>query len=312
MTAAALHRSDYEASRRRTRVTMSTSMVVHALLMLWIVSVKSVATNTPEITEITMIDPGDLAAPAASAPASASAARTSPGARTASTVDQRFTRVQREADFVPEPQSSSALEDRLAAQVASLESPNVSAVASSAAKGVPGGAWGPASAATGTGTGSGPIALTRGGAGGSGTSLSLTRGGGTSIGPAMVSTGIPSEGSAASAPAKGGESTARRNLAGATLMGPIADRAVISYAAPLYPEWAKRDAIEGVVTLYFVVRPDGSIKENILVQKTAGFEEFDENARVALKAWRFQALTGGRTGEQWGTITFRYRIREAG
>ena len=95
-------------------------------------------------------------------------------------------------------------------------------------------------------------------------------------------------------------------------MGPVADRPVLSYVRPVYPEWAKRDAVEGSVTLYFIVRPDGSIKENILVQKTAGFEDFDENARTALRAWRFQPLTGGRTGEQWGTITFRFRLTEAG
>jgi TonB family protein len=48
------------------------------------------------------------------------------------------------------------------------------------------------------------------------------------------------------------------------------------------------------------------------VEKTAGFEDFDESARQALRAWRFQPLTGGRTGEQWGAITFHFRIREAG
>jgi TonB family protein len=81
---------------------------------------------------------------------------------------------------------------------------------------------------------------------------------------------------------------------------------------PAYPEWAKHDAVEGAVTLYFVVRADGGVKENILVQKTAGFEDFDENARVALRAWRFKPLAAGQSGEQWGTITFRYRLRDAG
>jgi len=96
------------------------------------------------------------------------------------------------------------------------------------------------------------------------------------------------------------------------LAGPIADRPVIAYTRPVYPEWAKRDAVEGSVTLYFVVRPDGGIKENVLVQKTAGFEDFDESARTALRAWRFAPLREGRTGEQWGTITFHFRLREAG
>ncbi len=64
--------------------------------------------------------------------------------------------------------------------------------------------------------------------------------------------------------------------------------------------------------MYFVVRPDGGVKENILVQRTAGFEDFDESARVALRVWRFKPLSVGQAGEQWGTITFHFRIREAG
>ncbi|MGH7681232.1 MAG: energy transducer TonB, partial [Candidatus Eiseniibacteriota bacterium] len=68
----------------------------------------------------------------------------------------------------------------------------------------------------------------------------------------------------------------------------------------------------GSVTLYFVVRPNGSVKENVLIQKTAGFGDFDENARVAIRTWRFEPLKNGRAGEQWGTITFHYRLRDAG
>jgi TonB family protein len=54
------------------------------------------------------------------------------------------------------------------------------------------------------------------------------------------------------------------------------------------------------------------VKENIQVQKTAGFEDFDESARTALRSWRFEALRGGRTGEQWGVITFHFRLTSAG
>jgi TonB family protein len=81
---------------------------------------------------------------------------------------------------------------------------------------------------------------------------------------------------------------------------------------PEYPEWAKREAVEGSVTLYFVVRSDGTVKENVVIQKTAGFGDFDENARLALRGWLFEPLRGGRTGEQWGTITFHFRLRDAG
>src|SRR5439155_24331393 len=116
----------------------------------------------------------------------------------------------------------------------------------------------------------------------------------------------PAERSAARAPAEAGEATARRTLAGASLAGPIADRPILHYVTPVYPDWAKREGVEGSVTLYFLVRPAGDVRENVLVEKTAGFEDFDDSARAALRAWRFAPLAGGRTGDQWGTITFRF------
>jgi len=39
---------------------------------------------------------------------------------------------------------------------------------------------------------------------------------------------------------------------------------------------------------------------------------FQDNARVALRGWRFEPLHAGRTGEQWGTITFHFRLRDVG
>jgi TonB family protein len=142
--------------------------------------------------------------------------------------------------------------------------------------------------------------------------LPLTRGGGGG-GPALAVPDLPSAASAPAKPEAGdAKATARRELAGMRLIGPIADRPIVSYVAPHYPEWAKREAVEGSVTLYFVVLADGRVKENIVVQKTAGFEDFDENARAALRTWRFQPLRGGRTGEQWGTITIHYRLTDAG
>jgi len=92
-------------------------------------------------------------------------------------------------------------------------------------------------------------------------------------------------------------------------MGPVADRALLAHEKPIYPEWAKSQAVEGSVTLYFVVRPDGRIKENIMVEKTSGFEEFDLNAIRALRGWKFEPVPAGATGEQWGRITFHFRLR---
>jgi protein TonB len=106
------------------------------------------------------------------------------------------------------------------------------------------------------------------------------------------------------------DSTARRMIDGMSLVGPVADRMLIRYGRPGYPDWAKREGIEGSVDLYFIVMPSGSVKENVLVQKTSGFEDFDKNAIDALLAWKFEPLGSGRTGEQWGAITFDYRLSD--
>jgi TonB family protein len=105
------------------------------------------------------------------------------------------------------------------------------------------------------------------------------------------------------------DATAQRIIEGARLVGPVADRQLVSYRLPTYPEWAKSEGVEATVKLYFVVLPNGRVKENILIQKTSGFQDFDQNAIKALQTWRFEPLTGGKTGEQWGSISFNYRLR---
>ena len=103
-----------------------------------------------------------------------------------------------------------------------------------------------------------------------------------------------------------------RKLAGADLVGPVADRAVVHYRVPDYPDWAKRDAVEGSVTLYFLVLPDGRVKENVLVERTSGFADFDTRAIEALLEWKFVALRSTpSSNEQWGRITFNYRLSGA-
>jgi TonB family protein len=106
------------------------------------------------------------------------------------------------------------------------------------------------------------------------------------------------------------DSTAVRELSGASLAGPVADRVILHYPSPEYPEWAKHSAMEGSVGLHFTVTSDGTVRSNILVQKTSGVPEFDVNAVTALQTWRFQALPPGATGDQWGSVTFNYRLRD--
>ena len=312
MTAAVL-RLDIQIARRRTRWTMITSFVLHVLLLLWLMSMKSAVADLPLVTEITLLEPGDFAAAAASAPApapSAPAKATSSGMTTKSSEDIHFRRMADRGDIALEPQADAALTDRMASRLAALQNESRPVTAGSASS-TPTSLFG-TSPATVAGPGTGTaVKLTRGGAG-AGTALDLSRGTTAGAPASLAPAGIPGGKSEADAPAKAGESTAQRTVAGASLMGPVADRPVLFHSLPVYPDWAKKEAVEGSVTIYFVVRPNGTVKENVMIQKTAGFGDFDENARVALRGWRFEPLKGGRTGEQWGTITFHFRLRDAG
>jgi TonB family protein len=290
---------------------MSLSVALHALLFLWIVLRPAAKHEAPMITEIMVLDPSELlGAPAVASPA-VSAAEPRSGAAARNVAEARFERMHRTGDISLDP-TAPVISDQLEARLATLQKASVLSPAGTGTAPAPAALFGSGGAPMG-GTGGGPaIALTRGGGGGS--PLPLTRGGagGAGLAPSTLPATKTGAGGGTAAPAQVGDAAARRTVAGASLAGPIADRKVLSTVVPEYPEWAKREAVEGSVTLYFVVRPDGTVKENVVIQKTAGFGEFDDNARTALRAWRFEPLHGGRTGEQWGTITFHFRLRDAG
>lgn len=302
MSASALR---FDSDPVRTRWSMAASAGLHVVLLMWLVLFYHEGPTQPPLNEITWID----AEPGADAGAAAEAAPLSPVPATEQA--PRLRRAQTHLD--PLSASDIALDVRLAARLSALQSGAVpAAVAASGMSPSRLPVAAPATLAGGSGGGGTAVVLHRAGSGG-GPALELTRhvGAGGAASPAIVATGLPAEKAAAAAPAAG-EAVARRALAGASLMGPVADRPILGQVTPTYPEWAKREAVEASVTLYFVVRADGTVRENVLVQKTAGFEDFDEGARAALRAWRFQPLSGGRTGEQWGTITFHFRLRDAG
>ena len=297
--------------RRRTRWTMTVSVGLHALLFAFVLSPRPAREAAPELTEITLLSPGDLEPAAAGEPQPATAHQSepSPGVRIPVASDESFRRDSERAPVSPDADPLSA-SDRVSARLAAMREDASVPVANASATVAPSTIWSAPAAAPGAGGQGQALSLTRGGRGEGSAPLALGRGGGSDFSPALAqATGAPGV-SAAPAVAPEGDTHVKRTLAGAQLAGPIADRAVLAHVTPEYPEWAKRDGVEAAVTLYFVVRPDGSVKENILIQKTAGFGDFDDSARAALAAWRFAPLGGGRTGEQWGTITFHFRLKD--
>ena len=307
---------DVALCRRTERRTFVVSVTAHALLF---VLLRMMPSSQPmeRLTEISLLEAGigsEPSAPAPEAPA-APAPQTQTGVLRQHKDEVRFRRASDLAESAPDPQSDTALEDRLSERLATLQSAVPASIVGLAT--VPPRApslASPAGMPSGQGTGGGaPLALTRGGAGGGGgtSPLALARGGGGGKGTSIGLAALPAEKPAArptTVPARAG---ARSSLAGASLAGPIADRPVLESARPQYPEWAKSEAVEGSVTLYFVVSPDGRVQDNVLVQKTAGFQDFDDSATAALRAWRFAPLSAGHIGDQWGTITFHFKLAAA-
>ncbi len=311
MTVAAL-RLDFNRSRRATRWSMIASFVVHVLLLVWLTTLQMAPADRPVVTEITLLSPEDFAASAPVSTPAAPGLRSVSGMAAASSQDVHFERPMVRGE-VAVGAKEGAVEDRMEARLAAMQrsapvglagtatAPTPTALLGSRAATIPGPG----------GSGSAPLQLVRDGSAAA-APLELSRSAASGAPAALAPTTAAPAPSQADAPANASETTAQRTVAGASLMGPVADRPVLAHPLPSYPEWAKKEAVEGSVTLYFVVRPNGSVKENVLIQKTAGFGDFDENARVAIRTWRFEPLKNGRAGEQWGTITFHYRLRDAG
>jgi TonB family protein len=321
------HASSRETARHkaRTRESMGISIVLHLIVFLWVGFTRASGTELAGLTEITFVDMTDPAGEPNAAPpmarettSSAPMQEVSLKATREAKATESFERAREHASSAPGSQSSHAVTDLLdkrldaidrkgnsTTRIASLiPAPNVGIPAPA---GLPGPGDRPnAVAATlrreavPVTTGTAPVALRR---------LEAR----SEARPVMAAALIDAPAEEAPKPATTTTpSQGARNLAGANLVGPVADRQVLRYRVPDYPDWAKRDAIEGSVTLYFFVLPNGRVKENVLVERTSGFSDFDDRAVLALLEWKFVALPSSpASSEQWGRITFNYRLSDA-
>ncbi len=299
---------ELEAIQSRTRKIIGISIAIHALILLWLMMYRTIAPPPPALTEISWIDPVTIQPPAVKAttmmPRQIKNFMPTPKQKPV-----HFVRKTNKSDFAPQPQDRRAVDDQLKSKLVTLERKSqkqtrITDLVTPDAVGKPSLASVPNEGSTGKDA----VKLTRQ----QSTKLSpvrLTRSETKRTMPAMTLSKVP-EKTVAPAKIEKAESTARRILDGASLVGPVADRPLISYEKPVYPEWAKSDGVEASVNLYFIVLPNGKVKKNILVQKTSGFQDFDRNAITALLAWKFEPLERGKTGEQWGSITFNYRLSD--
>ncbi len=304
---------EMSAAGVRTRKAMFYSISIHVCLLLWLLIVHKVVPEEMGITEITWIDPVEEEAPKLPV----NLAKSTPPMReeipqeTPSVHEKKeyFLRRNPLSTVAPKPQEPEAVADKFMERLTVLQDRSSDQPTKIAALTAPAPVGRKILAGVDTEKRSpSPVDLRRQGPTNS-KPRELNRSPVTVQKSTMAMVPIPN---ADMKPAKmeDADTDTQRQLAGALLTGPVADRPLISFCKPEYPEWAKEEAVEGSVTIYFIVLPGGRIKENIMVQKTSGFSDFDDNAVNALLSWRFEPLKNGAGGEQWGTITFHYRLSD--
>lgn len=298
----------------RTRRMIYGSIVLHAVLLAWLLVHRSVSAQSEGLTEITWVE---VAPPTRTERAAPPVAREETKMAPAQEVAQKPSRLEPEQQFKrdlkraalePLPQQAMATQDVISSRLSSLTN-DARESDTRIAQMVPPPRVGTPSLAgveRAPAVRSAPSELERERSARP-APVDLSRSRPTSVQTAAVVPNIRPEVDSPRV-ATLGDSGASRTLAGAQLAGPVADRDLLSYVTPEYPEWAKREGVEGSVTLYFLVLPDGRVKENVLVDKTSGVGDFDDNAVAALLTWRFAAIAATR--EQWGTITFHFRLAD--
>ena len=290
----------------RTRKMVWVSAAVHAAIILWMLLYRTVSPPPPAITEISWIEPAPVQVSKPVAAARPKVEKKREKIPTPRQKQQHFVRKTSSSDFAPQPQMDRTADDRLRRKLSSMQdkalkkNTTIAGIADARNITRPRLASAPSSSSNNQSVqldrkveSSAPAVLNR--------SQPVRK-------SSMNISRLP-EKKVSRATIEESESTAKRILDGARLTGPVADRNLISHRMPQYPEWAKRDGVEASVSLYFIVLPSGEVKENILVQKTSGFSDFDDRAVAALRQWKFEPLSGGKTGEQWGSITFNFRLK---
>ncbi len=90
------------------------------------------------------------------------------------------------------------------------------------------------------------------------------------------------------------------------ITGQLSGRQILRKTSPIYPRWAEEQGIEAQVAVAFTVRSDGSVKDNLYIEKTSGYPELDDLAKEALVQFMFAPLSSSE--DQSGTAIFVYKL----
>ena len=77
---------------------------------------------------------------------------------------------------------------------------------------------------------------------------------------------------------------------------------------PRYPESARRQGVEGITTLRFIVLANGHVG-HIAVSRSAGHVDLDRSAVEAVRTWRFEPARRGKEAVAvWVTLPVRFEL----
>jgi len=96
---------------------------------------------------------------------------------------------------------------------------------------------------------------------------------------------------------------------GRGIRGPLGEggRKIERQVEPLYPEWAQRQGVTGVVEVKCWVLLSGEVR-NVEICQSSGWPRLDEHASQYLMMWKFEPIKEEII--QWGIVPFRFEFPE--
>jgi protein TonB len=92
--------------------------------------------------------------------------------------------------------------------------------------------------------------------------------------------------------------------------GELAGRGIRRKVVPSYPEWAKKQGVEGTIQYRVIVLPSGYLRDDVQLEQTSGWRELDRVAYGALLQWEFDPLPAeAPQALQSGIVTFTFSFK---
>ncbi len=92
--------------------------------------------------------------------------------------------------------------------------------------------------------------------------------------------------------------------------GELAGRGIHRKVVPSYPDWAKKQGVEGTIQYRVVVLPNGYLRDDVQLDQTSGWRELDRVAYGALLQWEFDPLPAEAPQVlQSGIVTFTFSFK---